>query len=172
MHDRYENPLQKRYAGREMQEIFSDDRKFSTWRKLWVALAESEKELGLDITDEQIAEMRAHIYDIDYEVADRREHEVRHDVMAHIYAFGEVCPAAKPPRCDKLFCGRQHRCNYSARCAFENKVAAFKSHFGALRFCRKIQFPAHPRIHPFSGSATHDIRKACRTVAAGSCYGS
>ena len=96
MHDRYENPLQKRYAGREMQEIFSDDRKFSTWRKLWVALAESEKELGLDITDEQIAEMRAHIYDIDYEVADRREHEVRHDVMAHIYAFGEVCPAAKP----------------------------------------------------------------------------
>ena len=72
MNDRYENPLCRRYAGREMQEIFSDDRKFSTWRKLWIALAESEKELGLDITDEQLAEMRAHVDDIDYEAADRR----------------------------------------------------------------------------------------------------
>lgn len=96
MHDTYENPLCRRYAGREMQEIFSDDRKFSTWRRLWVALAESEKELGLDITDEQIAEMKAHIGDIDYAVADRREKEVRHDVMAHIYAYGAVCPEAKP----------------------------------------------------------------------------
>ena len=96
MHEIYENPLCKRYASREMQEIFSDDRKFSTWRKLWIALAESEKELGLDITDEQIAEMKAHIYDIDYEAAAAREKEVRHDVMAHIYAYGLVCPTAKP----------------------------------------------------------------------------
>lgn len=96
MHDIYENPLCRRYAGREMQEIFSDNRKFSTWRRLWVALAESEKELGLGITDEQIGEMKAHINDIDYAVADAREHEVRHDVMAHIYAFGSVCPTAKP----------------------------------------------------------------------------
>lgn len=96
MHDIYENPLCRRYAGREMQEIFSDDRKFSTWRRLWIALAESEKELGLGITDEQISEMKAHINDIDYAVADAREHEVRHDVMAHIYAFGSVCPTAKP----------------------------------------------------------------------------
>ena len=96
MHEIYENPLCKRYASREMQEIFSDNRKFSTWRRLWVALAESEKELGIDITDEQIAEMKAHIDDIDYEVAEKREHEVRHDVMSHIYAFGVACPKAKP----------------------------------------------------------------------------
>ncbi len=96
MHEVYENPLCRRYASREMQEIFSDNRKFSLWRRLWIALAESEKELGLDISDEQIAEMREHAEDIDYEVADRREREVRHDVMAHIYAYGQVCPKAKP----------------------------------------------------------------------------
>ena len=96
MHDKYENPLCKRYASKEMQQIFSDDKKFSTWRKLWIALAESEKELGLDIKDEQIEEMKAHIYDIDYDMAAKREAEVRHDVMAHIYTFGEVCRSAKP----------------------------------------------------------------------------
>ena len=96
MHDIYENPLCKRYASREMQEIFSDDRKFSTWRRLWIALAESEKELGLDISDKQIEEMRAHINDIDYELAAKHEKEVRHDVMAHIFTYGEVCPQAKP----------------------------------------------------------------------------
>ena len=96
MHEIYENPLCGRYAGREMQEIFSDDRKFSTWRRLWLALAESEKELGLDISDEQLDEMRAHIYDIDYAAAAQREREVRHDVMAHIYTFGLACPKAKP----------------------------------------------------------------------------
>lgn len=95
-HDTYQNPLCRRYASRKMQEIFSDDRKFSTWRRLWIALAESEKELGLPITDEQIEEMKAHVGDIDYDVADKREREVRHDVMAHIYAFGQVCPKAKP----------------------------------------------------------------------------
>ena len=96
MHDIYENPLCKRYASREMQEIFSDDRKFSTWRRLWIALAESEKELGLDISDEQIAEMKAHINDIDFDAAAKHEHEVRHDVMAHILTYGEACPNAKP----------------------------------------------------------------------------
>lgn len=95
MSDRYENPLCKRYAGREMQYIFSDDNKFCTWRKLWVALAESERELGLPISLEQIEEMKAHIKDINYEVADLKEKEVRHDVMAHIYAYGEQCPLAK-----------------------------------------------------------------------------
>ncbi|HPU62670.1 MAG TPA: adenylosuccinate lyase [Mobilitalea sp.] len=92
----YENPLCKRYAGKEMQQIFSDDNKFFTWRKLWVALAESEKELGLPISDDQIEEMKAHIYDINYEVAKKKEAEVRHDVMAHIHAYGEQCPLAKP----------------------------------------------------------------------------
>ncbi len=94
--DRYINPLCQRYAGEEMQHIFSPDYKFSTWRKLWIALAESEKELGIHITDEQINEMKAHIYDIDYDKAAEYESRLRHDVMAHVYTFGEVCPKAKP----------------------------------------------------------------------------
>jgi adenylosuccinate lyase len=96
MHEYYENPLCGRYAGEEMKRLFSDDVKFSTWRKLWIALAESEKELGLAITDGQIDQMKAHIYDIDYESAARHEHEVRHDVMAHVLTYGEACPDAKP----------------------------------------------------------------------------
>ena len=91
----YESPLNSRYASKEMQYIFSPDKKFSTWRKLWIALAESEKELGLDITDEQIAEMKEHIYDINYDVAREREKEVRHDVMSHVYAYGVQCAKAK-----------------------------------------------------------------------------
>ena len=94
--DTYESPLNSRYASKEMQYIFSPDKKFSTWRKLWIALAESEKELGLNITDEQIAQMKEHIYDINYDVAKAREKEVRHDVMSHVYAYGVQCPAAKP----------------------------------------------------------------------------
>ena len=96
MHDSYRNPLCARYAGKEMQALFSDNRKFSTWRKLWIALAESEKELGLPITEEQIAEMKAHINDIDYESAAAHERVVRHDVMAHVHTYGECCPTAMP----------------------------------------------------------------------------
>ena len=93
--DRYVSPLSERYASREMQEVFSPDRKFRTWRKLWIALAETEQELGLPITDEQIAELKAHADDINYEDAKKREKEVRHDVMAHVYAYGLQCPNAK-----------------------------------------------------------------------------
>ncbi len=95
MKDVYENPLCARYASREMQHIFSPDFKFSTWRRLWVALAESEQELGLPITDEQLDEMRAHIDDIDYEKAADYEKRLRHDVMAHIRTYGDACPKAK-----------------------------------------------------------------------------
>ena len=91
----YENPLCTRYSGPEMKKIFSPDTKFQTWRKLWIALAESERELGLDITEEQIEEMKAHVSDIDYERAAMYEHEVRHDVMAHVKTFGDCCPKAK-----------------------------------------------------------------------------
>ncbi len=94
--DIYENPLNTRYASKQMQYIFSPDKKFTTWRKLWIALAESEKELGLPITDEQIAELKAHVDDINYDVAKKREKEVRHDVMSHVYAYGVQCPKAKP----------------------------------------------------------------------------
>ena len=96
MHEFYDNPLCGRYADEEMKRIFSDDRKFSTWRRLWLLLAESEQALGLPITDEQLGEMRAHLTDIDYEAAERYEHKVRHDVMAHVLAFGDLCPAARP----------------------------------------------------------------------------
>ena len=93
--DRYTSPLSERYASREMQYIFSQDMKFRTWRKLWIALAETEKELGLHITQEQIEEMKAHAEDINYDVAKAREKEVRHDVMSHVYAYGVQCPKAK-----------------------------------------------------------------------------
>ncbi len=93
--DRYQSPLSERYASKEMQYIFSPDMKFRTWRKLWIALAETEKELGLNITQEQIDELKAHAEDINYDVAKAREKEVRHDVMSHVYAYGVQCPKAK-----------------------------------------------------------------------------
>ena len=95
MNDRYQSPLSERYASKEMQYIFSPDMKFRTWRKLWIALAETEKELGLNITQEQIDELKAHAEDINYDVAKERERQVRHDVMSHVYAYGVQCPKAK-----------------------------------------------------------------------------
>ena len=96
MHDSYQNPLCTLYAGKDMQRIFSDQQKFSTWRKLWLALAESEQTLGLPITDAQLDEMRLHLDDIDYDLAARKEKELRHDVMAHVHTFAAVCPKAAP----------------------------------------------------------------------------
>ena len=93
--DRYTSPLSERYASKEMQYIFSPEMKFRTWRRLWIALAETEKELGLDITQEQIDELKAHKDDINFEVAKEREKLVRHDVMSHVYAYGVQCPKAK-----------------------------------------------------------------------------
>ncbi|MCB6691330.1 adenylosuccinate lyase [Blautia wexlerae] len=93
--DRYVSPLSERYASKEMQYIFSPDMKFCTWRRLWIALAETEKELGLNITQEQIDELKAHAEDINYDVAKERERQVRHDVMSHVYAYGVQCPKAK-----------------------------------------------------------------------------
>ncbi len=95
MNEFYQSPLSQRYASKEMQAIFSNDKKFKTWRKLWIALAQSEKELGLDITDEQIDELIEHKDDINYDVAKEREKIVRHDVMSHVYAYGQQCPKAK-----------------------------------------------------------------------------
>ena len=95
MHNTYETPFSSRYASEEMQYLFSPDNKFRTWRRLWIALAETERELGLPITEEQIAELKAHADDINYDVAAAREKEVRHDVMAHVYAYGQQCPTAK-----------------------------------------------------------------------------
>lgn len=94
--DNYVSPLCERYAGKRMKYIFSPDFKFGTWRRLWIALAEAEKELGIPISDAQIDDMKAHIDDIDYDFAKAREREVRHDVMAHVLTYGEICPNAKP----------------------------------------------------------------------------
>ena len=94
-HDRYISPFSTRYSSDEMQYIFSDDNKFRTWRRLWIALAKAEKRQGLDITDEQIAQLEAHADDINYEDAIAREKLVRHDVMSHVYAYGLQCPDAK-----------------------------------------------------------------------------
>ena len=95
MRDRYESPLSSRYASDKMQWLFSPDHKFRTWRRLWIALAEAEQELGLPITDTQIEEMRSHAEDIDYEEAARQEQKVRHDVMAHVITYGLQCPDAR-----------------------------------------------------------------------------
>jgi len=95
MKDTYESPFNSRYASSEMKKLFSSDRKFRTWRLLWIALAEAEKELGLNITDKQINELKKYKDNINYEVAEKRERDVRHDVMAHVYAYGEQCPDAK-----------------------------------------------------------------------------
>ncbi len=96
MKDTYESPLSSRYADDKMKYLFSQDKKFRTWRRLWIALAEAEKELGLNITQEQIDEMKSHADDINYDVAEAREKVVRHDVMSHVYAFGVQCPKAEP----------------------------------------------------------------------------
>ncbi len=92
----YRSPLGTRYASRAMRANFSDETKFTTWRKLWIALAESSRELGLNITEEQVSELRAHATDLDLELAAKYEKELRHDVMAHVHAWGDVCPTARP----------------------------------------------------------------------------
>ena len=94
--DKYISPFSTRYASAEMQKVFSEDFKFITWRKLWIALAKAERTLGLPITDMQIKEMERNLHDINYEVAELREKEVRHDVMSHVYAYGKQCPQAEP----------------------------------------------------------------------------
>mmetsp|Transcript_10557 Transcript_10557/g.19781 ORF Transcript_10557/g.19781 Transcript_10557/m.19781 type:complete len:163 (+) Transcript_10557:89-577(+) len=92
----YENPLTKRYSSPEMSYVFSPDCKFTTWRKMWITLAESQKEMGLEISDEQIAELKANAKNINYEYAEEMEKKLRHDVMSHIHAYGEQCPVARP----------------------------------------------------------------------------
>ena len=130
--DIYQSPLCGRYASYEMQNIFSADQKFSMWRKLWVALAESEKELGLPITEEQIEEMKSQIHNIDYEAAKKYELELRHDVMAHVHAYGDACPnAAGISQCDRR----------------------------TQQVRGTIQITANTCIYTFSGSTAYNSRK-------------
>lgn len=107
----YESPFSTRYSSDEMKYLFSAEKKFRTWRKLWISLAKAEKECGLGITDEQIAELEAHADDVNFDVAEKREKEVRHDVMSHVYAYGVPVSQSSvhnPPRCNLVLCRRQH----------------------------------------------------------------
>lgn len=171
MTDSYESPLCSRYAGKKMQQIFSADNKFSTWRRLWLALAESEQELGLNITDEQLDEMRAHLTDIDYELAAKKEHELRHDVMAHIHTFGAACPKAmpdNPSRRDELLCRRQHG-YHSPAAGFRGDTRGASARDRRSRgFCGEIQGAADAGLYAFSGRPADDTRQARGAVDAGS----
>ena len=128
--DRYTSPLSERYASKEMQYIFSPDKKFRTWRKLWIALAETEKELGLDITDEQIEELKAHADDINYDVAKEREKVVRHDVMPP--ALGRHAPA-RVHQCGLSGSVLSHKCMYFTAFHFEiNMIQGMNSRKGLI----------------------------------------
>jgi adenylosuccinate lyase len=141
MNSAYVSPLSKRYASREMQEIFSDDLKFTTWRRLWVALAEAEQQLGINITDEQIDELRANIDNIDYEMAQQKELQVRHDVMAHVLTYGEALPQGKehnPLGSNLLLCGRQYGYYHNEKGSLKSQKAPFKRNVSPVRFCREV----------------------------------
>ena len=140
--DIYESPLSSRYASEYMLQLFSPDMRFQTWRRLWVALARAEHELGLPITQEQVDELAAHITDIDYEVAEKREHEVRHDVMAHVYAYGKAAPQI-PER------------------------AASQRDGESCGICPRIRRHADARLYALSARAARDDRQARDAVDAG-----
>ena len=147
--DIYQSPLCGRYASYEMQNIFSADQKFSMWRKLWVALAESEKELGLPITEEQIEEMKSQIHNIDYEAAKKYELELRHDVMAHVHAYGDACPNAA---------GIIHL--GATSCYVKESARAFSQCDRRTQQVRgTIQITANTCIYTFSGSTAYNSRK-------------
>ena len=137
--DRYVSPLSERYASKEMQYIFSPDMKFRTWRRLWIALAETEKELGLNITQEQIDELKAHKDDINYDVAKERERQVRHDVMSHVYAYGVQCPKAKGIihlGATSCLCRRQYRHYCDVRSFKTGSEKTGKRHCRTVKICR------------------------------------
>ena len=159
MTDRYQSPLSERYASKEMQYIFSPDKKFRTWRRLWIALAESEQELGLPITDEQIAELKAHQDDINYDVAKAREKEVRHDVMSHVYHSSG---------CDVLLCRRQHRSDPydGGTAAGEEEVG--ERYGGAFPLRGSLQVSSHSWFYTFSAGAADHSWQARDALADGS----
>ncbi len=175
MNDRYVSPLSERYASKEMQYIFSPDMKFKTWRKLWIALAETEKELGLPITEEQIEELKAHAEDINYDVAKERERVVRHDVMSHVYAYGQQCPKAK---------GIIHLGATSCYVGDNTDIIIMRDALRLVRkklinvmaelakFARRVEGTAHPGFHPFPAGPAHHCGQAGHPVDAGSLPGS
>ena len=169
-YERFESPLVSRYAGEEMSRAFSPAAQFRTWRRIWLALAEAEKELGLPITDEQIAEMRAHLDDINFERAEALEQELRHDVMAHVHAFGEQCPKAKAiihlgaTSCDigdnaDLVAMRE------GLDLLERRLLTVDRPPGPV--CRRAPGPPDARLHALSAGPADDGRQAGLPVALG-----
>ena len=178
--DRYTSPLSERYASKEMQYIFSQDKKFRTWRKLWIALAETEMELGLSengkpvITQEQIDELKAHAEDINYDVAREREKLVRHDVMSHVYAYGQQCPkAAGIIHLGATSCYVGDNTDIILmREALElvhKKWSMLSQNLQNLQILTKS---ADTGIYPFPACTADDCWKACNTVGTGIYHGS
>ena len=170
--DRYQSPLSERYASKEMQYIFSPDMKFRTWRKLWIALAETEKELGLDITDEQVAELKAHQDDINYEVAKEREKVVRHDVMSHVYAYGVQCPKAKGIihlGATSCYVGDNTDIIVMTEALKLVKKKLVNVIARAWRICGEVQGAADSGIYSFPAGTADDRGQACDLMGAGIC---
>ena len=159
-YDGYVSPFSTRYASKEMQYLFSADFKFRTWRKLWIALARAEQAEGLQITDEQIAELEAHAEDINYDVAEAREREVRHDVMSHVYAYGEQCPKAR---------AIIHLGATSCYVGDNTDVIIMREALGLVRgkLMKVLQLPGASLswLHPFAAGAVDHRRQAGLPVA-------
>ena len=165
-----QSPLSERYASKEMQYIFSPDMKFRTWRKLWIALAETEKELGLAITDEQIEELKAHQDDINYEVAKEREKVVRHDVMSHVYAYGVQCPKAKGIihlGATSCYVGDNTDIIVMTEALKLVQQKAGQCDCAAGRICGQIQEASDTCIYPFPAGTADDGGKACDLMGTG-----
>ena len=161
--DRYVSPLSERYASREMQYIFSPDKKFRTWRRLWIALAETEKELGLNITDEQIEEMKSHADDINFEVAKEREKVVRHDVMSHVYAYGVQCPKAK----GIIHLGATSCYVGDGRSTETGSHKACECNCRACEVCRVAEEPAYTCFYTFPAGTADNCWKESNSLDAG-----
>lgn len=173
-HSIWSSPLSARYASRPMQELFSDDKKFRTWRRLWIALAEAEQELGLDITDVQIAQLREHAEDINYDVAKAREAKVRHDVMSHVYAYGQQCPDARGIihlGATSCYVGDNTDLivMHEALALLQKKN---RRHTGtAPGVCPEVQGYADSGVHAFPAGTAHHCRQARSPLGAGSAHG-
>ena len=168
--DRYVSPLSERYASKEMQYIFSPDKKFRTWRRLWIALAETEKELGLNITDEQIEELKAHAEDINYDVAKEREKVVRHDVMSHVYAYGVQCPKAKGIihlGATSCYVGDNTDIIVMAEALRLVRTKLVNVLAELVQVCRRVQGTAYACIYPFSACTAFHSRQEGDALDAG-----
>ena len=171
----YESPLSSRYASDEMLYLFSADKKFSTWRRLWVALARAEMELGLPVTQEQVDELEAHITDIDYEKAAQWERKLRHDVMAHVHTYGELCPKAMPIihlGATSCYVGDNTDVILMREGLELVRAKLVKVIARLAKFAEEYKAPAHPGLYSFSGCPAGDGRQTGHPVDERAAHGS